>query len=212
MMSSYQDGDPAGNLVYDETAPKGFTLIPYEWKQGGTIGMMSESNDIHYDFAEGKYPDKNFPTDVRENTGFYGDNDFVGEFHGASAAAGPAVGGSGFMRGFVKGWGYGEFTTKNLSGFGLDATLYETGSITGKFVGEGLPSLDNFSGLGRTFSIGSGLSTGGNWEGYDGTGTTIWKGSFEGFSIGLPQLKGSGGGIRTETKLLFPTKTDDNEN
>jgi hypothetical protein len=159
-----------------------------------------------------KYPDKNFPTDVRENTGFYGDNDFVGEFHGASAAAGPAVGGSGFMRGFVKGWGYGEFTTKNLSGFGLDATLYETGSITGKFVGEGLPSLDNFSGLGRTFSIGSGLSTGGNWEGYDGTGTTIWKGSFEGFSIGLPQLKGSGGGIRTETKLLFPTKTDDNEN
>jgi hypothetical protein len=159
-----------------------------------------------------QYPDKNFPTDVRENTGFYGDNDFVGEFHGASAAAGPAVGGSGFMRGFVKGWGYGEFTTKNLSGFGLDATLYETGSITGKFVGEGLPSLDNFSGLGRTFSIGSGLSTGGNWEGYDGTGTTIWKGSFEGFSIGLPQLKGSGGGIRTETKLLFPTKTDDNEN
>jgi len=105
MMSSYQDGDPAGNLVYDETAPKGFTLIPYEWKEEGRIGMMSESSDIQYDFAEGKYPDKNFPTDVRENTGFYGDNDFVGNFHLASYAAGSKVDGSGIITGFLKGWG-----------------------------------------------------------------------------------------------------------
>ena len=73
-----------------------------------------------------------------------------GGFYGASAAAGSAVKGSGLIRGFVKGWGYAEFTTRNLSGFGLDATFYQTGSITGKYLGEGLPSVDNFSGLGRT--------------------------------------------------------------
>ena len=209
MMSSYQDGDPVGNLVYDETAPKGFTLIPYEWKEEGRIGIMSDDNDIHYPLNEGSGPtDKFFPTDVRENTGFYGDNDFVGEFHGASTAAGPAVKGSGLIMGFVKGWGYAEFTTRNLSGYGLDATLYETGSITGRYIGEGLPSLENFSGPGVSFSFGSGLSTGGIWRGHDKTGKPLWKGSFEGFSIGLPRLKGSGGGIKTETKLLFPKPKD----
>lgn len=173
---------------------------------------MTEENDIHYSFNGGKYPDKYFPTDIRENTNFYGDNDFVGEFHGASAAFGPAIKGSGLLIGYLKGWGYSEFTTKNISGFGIDATLYQTGSITGKYIGEGLPSLQNFSGKGRTFSVGSGLSTGGKWEGYNGTGATTWKGDFKGFSIGLPSLKGSGGGIKTDTKLLFPKKTNNDEN
>ncbi|MCG8310274.1 MAG: hypothetical protein MI975_22965 [Cytophagales bacterium] len=73
-----------------------------------------------------------------------------------------------------------------------------------------IPTLESFSGPGISYSIGSGLSTGGTFKGFTRNGTTVlWRGSFEGFSLGLPELDASGGGIQIETNLLFPKKNDE---
>jgi hypothetical protein len=145
------------------------------------------------------------------------------------AAAG-AVKGAGLIRGYLKGFGYTEYIYRNVAGWAWSLPSVSSGIMTGKYVGHGgMPSPINFIGGGETDFMGAGISLG-NWISYDRNNIIFWQGKITGVGISMPigqiadMIKNavlkiatnaageiSGGTIKTNTKILFPQITSDNE-
>jgi hypothetical protein len=137
------------------------------------------------------------------------------------AAAG-AVKGAGLIRGYLKGFGYTEYIYRNIAGLAWSLPSVSGGIMTGKYVGQGMPSPKNFIGYGKVDFGGIGLFQLGKWVSYhDETGEEeTWNGEMTGINISIPvnieELKGiiksiftvtgelSGGKIETDTQIIFP--------
>jgi len=92
--------------------------------------------------------DANYPVDINLYDGadvpalgkvYYKDYDFRGYFVEASGAILTFVEGTGFIYGYLKGFGYTEYTYRNLPGLAFEFPDISGGMMTGKYVGQGIP-------------------------------------------------------------------------
>jgi hypothetical protein len=124
----------------------------------------------------------------------------------------------------LKGFGYTEYTYRNLPGLAFEFPGISGGMMTGKYVGQGIPSPNSFMGDGEIEFSGAGVVLGG-WTSYYPKGNLIsWKGEIAGVSMPMPsqiteKLKAlikeivavettiSKGTVDTFTEMKFPTIT-----
>lgn len=212
---------------------EGLTIYTYKWNKNGN-NIVPNSTPLQYDsYNKVEWPDVNYPVDINLWDGndkpalgnnYYGTYQFKkGKFTEVSFGAYMVVPmGSGLLKGYIKGFGYCEFTYFNHLGkavsldFGLELS---TGLIEGKYIKEsGIPNPVSFSGPGsnKTYStsdfkipIGTTLS---NWIGYDKTGRNeVWKGTSAGIKteLSIPLFKninlpGEYTETRVYTDLIYP--------
>jgi hypothetical protein len=165
----------------------------------------------------GKYFDAYFPVDIKLYEGdeevptgntYYGSNDFIGEYSEAALVIGGGEG-SGFMVGYMRGFGYCEYAY-SLKGGGLNITAFSYGVIEGAFQGiKGGQNPYNLAGAGSEISYGGYNTSGTTWVSYFEDGETpSFKGTSKGFTVGVAVPYGASGGFKTETTLIFPLKSE----
>ncbi len=180
-----------------------------------TANNQVDKRDIFYPVDVKLWDGDNNKPSLGNN--FYGDMDFKGKYMEGSFAVGPPTGGGGAITGYLKGFGYNEFSYLGIGG----TTTYTigvsgaTGLVDGKYEGEGTPTPLNFCGPGSsvTFSaselnspLGFSLS---DWDGFNSRGRTLWKGISVGLNISFEikesKLPGSLSKVRVQTNLHFPS-------
>ncbi len=194
-------------IFYDPSI-KGVDVYTYSYENKDiNKGKILNSTIYHFSPIEGAYPDATYPVDVRATKeyekvfgSFYGENDFVGDY---SQSGMVAIGGkgAGIIQGYVKGYGYSQFTYQ-FQGVGFDVAV-SGGSITGKYAGpDKNPTPSSLEGAGYNYSEGILAWESGRWIGYDNSGNVIWYGFSKGTASGVLPLSKTE--VTTETQLKFP--------
>ena len=218
------ENSPAAQLYYNPNAPKGVTVILHDWADGdvnsGVITPLpsEEQPSLFEPYTGDNFPEERFyPVDVE-----YGDDDVYGDYEyvGISSAqfSSATIGGKGVYRGDsyqlaqgkVEGFGFFEFdaTSEGIS-LGISAGSDSAPFSYGSYRGKGIPTLENFSGVGHIlavdidvviFSIGYTRWTGGEFA-----SNPIWSGNdfTIGYGFGLKLIDTHG----TSTSIVRP-RTD----
>ncbi|WP_010422965.1 hypothetical protein [Anaerophaga thermohalophila] len=226
-------GNPVATLRHHEDAKYGGVRVYYTYKKyidGKFVSIRAKEDPFYFPphmKMNGKYFDAYFPVDVKLYEGdkevptgntYYGDNDFVGKYSESGLILGISntisVGkGSGFMVGYLRGFGYCEYNYNIKKGPGINITLNSSGVISGKYLetrGEQTPY--DLSGQGGEISYSAGIAAKTEWESYKLDGITpVFKGTTSGITIGYSKASppGSLGKFNTCTLLLFPLKSTD---
>ena len=216
-------GNPVATLRHHEDAKYGGVRVYYTYKKyidGKFVSIRAKEDPFYFPphmKMNGKYFDAYFPVDVKLYEGegkaptgdsFYGDNDFIGEYSEAALVIGGGEG-SGFMVGYMRGFGYCEYAY-SLKGGGLNITAFSYGVIEGAFQGiKGGQNPYNLAGAGSEISYGGYNTSGTTWVSYFEDGETpSFKGTSKGFTVGVAVPDGALGGFKTETTLIFPLKSE----
>jgi hypothetical protein len=158
---------------------------------------------------------------------YYKDYDFRGYFVEASGAILTFVEGTGFIYGYLKGFGYTEYTYRNLPGLAFEFPGISGGMMTGKYVGQGIPSPGSFIDNGETDFSGASVILG-EWRSIT-QGKIMWRGEIAGIGMPMPsqiteKLKAlikaivavgttiSKGTVDTITDIEFPVISPKTEN
>jgi len=198
-------------LVYDETAPRGVSVVTHNHLGGDDNNDGAIRRDVGYlHFEEANdgvdMPmnpfDRYYPVDVRLSkdykgglvnlyvNDFYGDDDFVGHERAMAFGAGSAYWMTGTLSGHIKGWGWFVYDVKGIEGLGsssggiigVDAIMGARGRYLGR---KDKYSPETMAGTGRVFDYGRALIPRTIWEGLGANGEVIWDGNSEGFGAGL---------------------------
>jgi hypothetical protein len=222
------------------------------YRDGVTVYLHSDNGGLFFEslqfasVARNGQIDASYPVDINLYDGygkpslgtvFYKDYDFKGTFIEVSTAVASAIKGTGFIYGYLKGFGYTEYLYTNVDGLAWSLPSFSGGTMTGKYVGKGIASPNSFIDYGETEFSGAGIFQLGKWISKDvkeekdtKEGNVLWRGDITGIGITVPvgkiisELKGivkiitgtageiTGGEIRTQTEIIFPAMNLDTEN
>jgi hypothetical protein len=214
------DGNPVASLRHNANAKYCGVRVYYttnKYIDNKFVGIMARTKPLYFKpHTKTKYSDAYFPVDIKLYVGdgklptgdtYYKDMDYIGEYSEAALVLGMGKG-SGFMVGYMRGFGYCEYTY-SLKGTGFNITAFSYGVIEGKYTlikGEQTPA--DLSGLGSQVSYGAYNTAGTNWKSLREDGTVVFEGITRGFAVGVTVPDGALGGFKTTTQLVFPKKNN----
>ncbi|NER06547.1 MAG: hypothetical protein F6K17_30180 [Okeania sp. SIO3C4] len=217
---SYTPMKPVGEIFCDPKAPEGFTVLIV--KENNSEERIDLHASVHYEKNQGIGPlDMYYPTDIKTDNYYHG-YAFAGYFYDAEFILNDGhtgtVNGSGTMTGYLKGWGYYQWTTNTTSGAGIDIG-FATGPVYGNPTQPKYLSPSIFAGTGGGRAKDAGIASWGTWYGdapIEGL-PPAWEGEIMGVGIGLndydffsnwlPAKPGTyfgGSNFRSETVQIFP--------
>ena len=203
------------SLTYNAFDDDGLDLVLYGYFDDNSKETdVSHSSHItvkdvfHFNFYNGKFKDAFFPVDI----GLYTENESVSDgslnydnfdFQGYFSERSILGDTSGFILGYMKGYGYLEFNT-NTTGFKPNIDLLSVGPVTGKYTGK-----DPFGIYNSFIGTGSTNPFTGDWKSADGN----WTGEAPsvGFDLGFDEIPGGWQNDTTTVKSEFTNSTKQKE-
>ena len=215
----------AAYLIYDENALPGVTV--YTTTRNRNV-ETNRTESITFDASQtyfpankdvetlfdGAFEDRYYPVDTRlydsdfdANGGnYYGDKDFIGVSYSSTFIFGGG-GGTGLTVGFLRGYGYQEFSEQVAGGGYSTDFLFSKVKLEGDYIGSdlgrGYPSDAtpfNFAGIGSAGNISVGPLSGGLGRSLDSRGNPLWKVWTKGVGVGDTDILNFST-LKTETTL-----------